>query len=84
MFKSWDNPRAAVYRRVNNIPDDLGTAVNVMQMVFGNIGDDLRHGRRFTRNPATGEQASSTATSSSTPRARTSWPASAPRARSPS
>ena len=54
MFRSWDNPRAAVYRRANGIPDDLGTAVNVMQMVFGNLGDDSATGVCFTRNPSTG------------------------------
>ncbi len=54
VFESWKNPRAAVYRRVNGIPDDLGTAVNVMQMVFGNLGDQSATGVCFTRNPATG------------------------------
>jgi pyruvate, orthophosphate dikinase len=54
VFRSWLNPRAAVYRRANNIPDDLGTAVNVMQMVFGNLGDTSATGVCFTRNPATG------------------------------
>jgi len=54
VFRSWLNPRAAVYRRANNIPDDLGTAVNVMQMVFGNRGEASATGVCFTRNPSTG------------------------------
>ncbi|MFV0252824.1 MAG: pyruvate, phosphate dikinase [Beutenbergiaceae bacterium] len=54
VFRSWQNPRAGIYRRANNIPDDLGTAVNVMQMVFGNRGDTSATGVCFTRNPATG------------------------------
>ncbi len=56
VFASWDNPRAQVYRRAHDIPDDLGTAVNVMQMVFGNKGDTSATGVCFTRDPATGEQ----------------------------
>jgi pyruvate, orthophosphate dikinase len=55
VFKSWDNKRARDYRRRNKIPDDLGTAVNVQTMVFGNKGDDSGTGVAFTRNPATGE-----------------------------
>jgi pyruvate, orthophosphate dikinase len=55
VFDSWDTPRAQVYRRANGIPDDLGTAVNVVQMVFGNKGDGSATGVAFTRNPATGE-----------------------------
>jgi pyruvate,orthophosphate dikinase len=55
VFDSWDTPRAQVYRRANAIPDDLGTAVNVVQMVFGNKGDDSGTGVAFTRDPATGE-----------------------------
>lgn len=55
VFKSWDNKRAIEYRRINNIPDDLGTAVNVQAMVFGNKGNDCSTGVAFTRNPATGE-----------------------------
>jgi pyruvate,orthophosphate dikinase len=55
VFRSWDNPRAIAYRRLNNIPDDLGTAVNVQSMVFGNMGWDSGTGVVFTRNPATGE-----------------------------
>lgn len=56
VFRSWQNPRAGVYRRANGIPDDLGTAVNVMQMVFGNRGDTSATGVCFTRNPSTGAQ----------------------------
>src|SRR5436305_166153 len=56
VFASWDNPRAQVYRRAHDIPDDLGTAVNVMQMVFGNKGETPATGVCFTRDPATGEQ----------------------------
>ncbi|WP_298747821.1 pyruvate, phosphate dikinase [uncultured Serinicoccus sp.] len=56
VFNSWDTPRARVYRRANGIPDDLGTAVNVMQMVFGNRGDTSATGVCFTRNPSTGAQ----------------------------
>jgi pyruvate,orthophosphate dikinase len=55
VFKSWDNKRARDYRRRNKIPDDLGTAVNIQTMVFGNKGDDSGTGVAFTRNPATGE-----------------------------
>jgi len=55
VFRSWDNPRAIAYRRLNNIPNDLGTAVNVQSMVFGNMGWDSGTGVVFTRNPATGE-----------------------------
>lgn len=54
VFASWDNPRAGVYRKLNGIPDDLGTAVNVQQMVFGNKGPTSATGVAFTRNPATG------------------------------
>jgi pyruvate, orthophosphate dikinase len=56
VFESWDTPRAAVYRHAHGIPDDLGTAVNVVQMVFGNRGDRSATGVCFTRDPATGEQ----------------------------
>jgi len=56
VFDSWDSPRAQVYRRTYNIPDDLGTAVNVVQMVFGNKGDGSATGVAFTRDPSTGEQ----------------------------
>jgi pyruvate,orthophosphate dikinase len=55
VFGSWDNPRAIAYRELNGIPDDMGTAVNVQSMVFGNMGDDCATGVAFTRNPATGE-----------------------------
>ena len=55
VFRSWDNPRAIVYRRMNDIPGDWGTAVNVQTMVFGNMGDTSGTGVAFTRNPATGE-----------------------------
>lgn len=57
VFRSWDNPRANVYRRINEIPYDWGTAVNVQSMVFGNSGEDSGTGVAFTRNPATGEKA---------------------------
>jgi len=56
VFKSWNNPRAIVYRKLNKIPDDLGTAVNIQAMVFGNLGNDSATGVGFTRNPATGEK----------------------------
>jgi pyruvate,orthophosphate dikinase len=56
VFESWDNPRAQVYRRAHHIPDDLGTAVNVVQMVFGNKGAQSGTGVAFTRDPSTGEQ----------------------------
>ena len=55
VFLSWHTPRAIVYREMNNIPDSLGTAVNVQAMVFGNFGDDSGSGVAFTRNPSTGE-----------------------------
>lgn len=55
VFESWNNPRAFVYRNANEIPHDLGTAVNVQMMVFGNKGDDSGTGVAFTRNPSTGE-----------------------------
>ena len=57
VFRSWDNPRANVYRRMNEIPYDWGTAVNVQTMVFGNTGSNSGTGVAFTRNPATGEKA---------------------------
>jgi len=56
VFRSWDNPRAIVYRRLNDIPGDWGTAVNVQAMVFGNMGNDSGTGVAFTRNPSTGEK----------------------------
>ncbi len=55
VFKSWDNPRAIYYRRMNDIPSSWGTAVNVQAMVFGNMGDTSGTGVAFTRNPSTGE-----------------------------
>ncbi len=56
VFRSWNNDRAIVYRKINRIPDDLGTAVNVQSMVFGNMGNDSGTGVAFTRNPSTGEK----------------------------
>ena len=56
VFRSWDNPRAIVYRRMNDIPGDWGTAVNVQSMVFGNMGNTSGTGVAFTRDPATGEK----------------------------
>jgi pyruvate,orthophosphate dikinase len=56
VFLSWNNQRANVYRRINKIPDHLGTAVNVQMMVFGNMGDDSGTGVAFTRNPSTGQK----------------------------
>lgn len=55
VFRSWNNPRAIYYRRLNDIPSSWGTAVNIQMMVFGNMGDDCGTGVAFTRNPATGE-----------------------------
>ena len=55
VFRSWDNPRAEVYRKMHGIPATMGTAVNVQAMVFGNLGDDCATGVAFTRNPATGD-----------------------------
>ena len=56
VFRSWDNPRANTYRRMNDIPHSWGTAVNVQMMAFGNMGDTSGTGVAFTRNPATGEK----------------------------
>ena len=56
VFRSWNNPRAIIYRRMNDIPSSWGTAVNVQSMVFGNMGEDSGTGVAFTRNPATGER----------------------------
>ncbi len=56
VFRSWENPRAIVYRRMNDIPSSWGTAVNVQSMVFGNMGDDSGTGVAFTRNPSSGEK----------------------------
>ncbi len=55
VFKSWNIPRAVTYRKINKIDDSLGTAVNVIEMIFGNLGDDCGTGVCFTRNPSTGE-----------------------------
>jgi len=57
VFRSWNNDRAKFYRRINHIPDEIGTAVNVQSMVFGNMGNDSGTGVAFTRNPSTGESA---------------------------
>jgi len=57
VFRSWNNDRANVYRKINNIPHEIGTAVNVQSMVFGNMGSDSGTGVAFTRNPSTGESA---------------------------
>jgi len=56
VFKSWNNQRAKIYRKMHEIPDDLGTAVNIQSMVFGNMGDTCGTGVAFTRNPSTGEK----------------------------
>ncbi len=56
VFRSWDNPRANIYRRMNDIPGDWGTAVNIQAMVFGNMGSTSGTGVAFTRNPSTGEK----------------------------
>ncbi len=56
VFRSWNNPRAIYYRRMNDIPSEWGTAVNIQSMVFGNMGNDCGTGVAFTRNPATGEK----------------------------
>ena len=57
VFGSWMNTRANTYRKLNNIPSEWGTAVNIQAMVFGNMGDDCATGVAFTRNPSTGENA---------------------------
>jgi len=56
VFRSWNTPRAVTYRKINSIPDNLGTAVNIVAMVFGNLGNDCGTGVCFTRNPSTGEK----------------------------
>ncbi|QUH21032.1 pyruvate, phosphate dikinase [Alkaliphilus sp. B6464] len=56
VFKSWNNQRAKIYRKLHEIPDDLGTAVNIQSMVFGNMGETCGTGVAFTRNPSTGEK----------------------------
>ena len=55
VFKSWNNPRAIIYRKLNDIPNNLGTAVNIQSIVFGNMGQTSGTGVAFTRNPSTGE-----------------------------
>ncbi len=55
VFKSWNNQRAQIYRKINRIPDEQGTAVNIQSMVFGNMGGNCGTGVVFTRNPSTGE-----------------------------
>ena len=82
VFGSWMTPRAVTYRRLNDIPEAMGTAVNVQAMVFGNLGDDSRHRRRLHARSVDRREGASTASSCSTPRARTSSPASARRSRS--
>ena len=82
VFRSWNGERARIYRRMEKIPDDLGTAVNVQTMVFGNKGDDSGTGVAFTRDPATGENRAVRRLPRATRRARTSSPASAPPSRS--
>ena len=84
VFDSWMGDRAIDYRRINRIPDDWGTAVNVQQMVFGNKGDTSRLRRRVQPRRGHRRARAVAATSSSTPRARTSSPACATRATSPS
>ncbi len=71
VFRSWDNPRANVYRRDNDIPYSWGTAVNVQMMAFGNMGDDCGTGVAFTRDPATGETTVCSVSSLPMHRART-------------
>lgn len=58
VFDSWNNQRARIYRKIHKISDDLGTAVNVQMMVFGNMGNDSGTGVAFTRNPSTGKKCS--------------------------
>ena len=57
VFRSWESQRARTYRKLNRIPDEWGTAVNVQAMVFGNMGNDCATGVAFTRNPSTGDKA---------------------------
>ena len=82
VFDSWNSKRAIDYRKLNKIPDDWGTAVSVVSMVFGNMGDDSGTGVAFTRDPNTGEKSSSASTCA-TRRAKTSSPGSARPRRSP-
>ena len=81
VFRSWDGDRAKLYRRQEGIADDLGTAVNVMAMVFGNRGEDSGTGVAFTRDPASGARRRLRRLPARTRRARTSSPASATRCR---
>ena len=76
VFRSWDNPRANYYRRMNDIPYSWGTAVNVMPMVFGNLNENSAPAWRLPGTPPR-ERRSFSANISSTPRAKTWWPASA-------
>ncbi len=71
VFRSWDNPRANVYRRDNDIPYSWGTAVNVQSMAFGNMGDNCGTGVAFTRDPATGAKGLFSVSSLQMHRART-------------
>ena len=79
VFRSWNNHRAIVYRRMHDIPDDWGTACNVQAMVFGNLGDTSATGVAFTRDPSTGEKRALRRVAARTRRARTSSRASARR-----
>ena len=76
VFRSWDNPRANVYRMMNEIPYSWGTAVNVQMMAFGNMGDDCGTGVAFTRNPCHRREEAVWRVPEPTPRARTWWPVS--------
>jgi pyruvate,orthophosphate dikinase len=80
VFASWMGKRAVAYRKIEGIPEEWGTAVNVQAMVFGNMGDTSATGVAFTRNPATA-RTSSSASGCPTRRAKTWWPVSAPRCR---
>ena len=77
VFESWNTKRAIEYRRINSIPDDLGTAANVQMMVFGDLGDDSGTGVCFTRDPVDWISRASTATTCPGPKARTWWRGSA-------
>ena len=83
VFDSWNTERAVLYRRQERIPDDLGTAVNICAMVFGNLGEDSGTGVALHPRPGDRRTRASTATTCRTPRARTSSPASATPSRSP-
>ena len=84
VFRSWDNPRANVYRRMNDIPYSWGTAVNVQPMVFGNLNEQFRHRRCLHPRPRHRRKGPVRRIPRSTPRAKTWWPACAPPAPSPS